>query len=123
SQGQPFGAGAGASAPRPQVSPRPERGGQRHAAPRTVERGAERGADRAAVPFEFLTPFYEGVSVSSGTRFSTWHRALGAEARLTMGRLSQAYLPGFDIRLGVARSLDAPFAARTTLYSTVRYTP
>ena len=80
-------------------------------------------AYRAALPFGFFTPFYEGVSVSSGTRFSTWHRAFGIEARMAMGRLSQAYLPGFDIRLGVARSLDAPFAARTTLFSTVRYTP
>jgi hypothetical protein len=48
---------------------------------------------------------------------------LGVEANLTSEMIPAAFLPGVDIRLGVARSLDAPFARRTTFYSAVRLVP
>ncbi len=80
-------------------------------------------AYRASIPLGVLAPYYEGVSESAGDRFDHWHRALGAEIRLRVSGLAQLFVPGLEVRLGVARSLDAPYAGRTTLYSAVRYTP
>ncbi|MGA9835906.1 MAG: hypothetical protein WBQ26_01175, partial [Gemmatimonadaceae bacterium] len=80
-------------------------------------------AYRASIPLAVLAPYYEAVSVSDGGRFVHWNRALGAEVHLRLSRLAQLFVPGVEVRLGVARSLDAPYAGRTTLYSEVRYIP
>jgi Tol biopolymer transport system component len=78
---------------------------------------------RIAVPMGLLAPYYEAVSVGAGAAPGGWHRLAGVEAQLASGAIPQAYLPGFDIRLGAARSFDAPFAARTTVYCAVRLIP
>jgi hypothetical protein len=80
-------------------------------------------AVRGSVPLGLLTPFYEAVSVSGGGPFRTWHRGFGAEVRFRLDGLSQLFLPSLDLRVGAARSLDAPFARRTTVYVSIRYRP
>ncbi len=80
-------------------------------------------AYRASIPLGVLAPYYEGVSISGGSRFTRWHRSAGAELRLRLSPLAQLFAPSLEIRLGVARSFDAPYAGRTTVYSTIRYTP
>ena len=63
------------------------------------------------------------MSVSSGDAFRVWHRGIGAELRFRLGGLSQLFLPAVELRLGGARSVDAPVGRRTAFYASVRYTP
>jgi hypothetical protein len=70
-----------------------------------------------------LDAFYEGVSVNGQPNFRVWHRGVGAEYRLTIGAFAAAYLPMLQLRVGGARSLDWPYAGRSTLYSSVQLTP
>ncbi|MDE3053871.1 MAG: hypothetical protein KGO03_04770 [Gemmatimonadota bacterium] len=78
---------------------------------------------RGWIPLGVLAPFYEAVSVSSSDAFRAWHRGLGAELRVRFGGLSQLFLPAVDVRLGLARSLDAPVGRRTAFYAVLRYLP
>jgi hypothetical protein len=79
-------------------------------------------AYRVRLPMGLVTPFYEAVSVSSGRGADRWHRMLGIEMSLTSEAVPAAFIPGVDVRIGVARSLDAPYLRRTTVYSEVRLT-
>ena len=93
--------------------------------PDSAGQGSALLAYRATIPMGILAPFYEAVSVSGNAngRFVHWHRAFGAELRLRFGAFTQAYVPALDLRFGVARSLDAPYARRTIIYAAIRYTP
>lgn len=93
--------------------------------PDSAGRGSALLAYRATIPMGILAPFYEAVSISKRAdgRFVRWHRAFGAELRVRLGAFTQAFAPALDLRLGVARALDAPYARRTIIYSAIRYTP
>jgi len=80
-------------------------------------------ASRASIPIGLISPFYETVSVSDGRAFDHWHRTYGIEARFAVGALSQAFIPALEIQLGIGRSLDAPYAGRTSIYSAIRFHP
>ncbi len=86
-------------------------------------RGSALLAYKVSVPMGMLTPYYEGVSVSAGSSPNRWHRVAGVEMALRSGTIPAAYLPGFALLVGAARSLDAPYRHRTTVYSEVRLTP
>ncbi|HVZ76874.1 MAG TPA: hypothetical protein VG818_02700, partial [Gemmatimonadaceae bacterium] len=78
---------------------------------------------RVMVPIGIVEPFYEGASVSAGPGPRAWHRGLGVEAHANFPPFAGAYVPASEIRFGVARSIDPPFAARTTVFALVRVSP
>ena len=91
--------------------------------PGSASRTSSLFAYRASIPTGLLTPFYEAVSVSAGGGPGGWHRLFGLEYSFATGPLPTAFIPGFNLLLGVARSVDAPYRGRTTLYSEFRLTP
>lgn len=79
---------------------------------------------RAATTFAGLTPFLWSGSTKTGDgRFEVWHRVFGAEFEVNQSALSVLGTPGARLLIGVARSLDAPFAHETRAYGVISLRP
>ncbi|HKO14852.1 MAG TPA: hypothetical protein VJU87_01380, partial [Gemmatimonadaceae bacterium] len=94
------------------------------ALPAGVATGERLLAYRMAAPMGAFSPFYWGASVRDGSgRFARWHRVAGLEASFQISPLFVIGTPGARARIGIARSLDAPFARRTRGYAALVLTP
>lgn len=94
------------------------------ALPATVATGNQLLTYRAATSFAGLTPYFWGGSTRSGVeRFETWHRVYGADFELNQSALSVLGTPTVRVLVGVAYSLDTPFAHRTRAYGLISYRP
>ena len=94
------------------------------ALPATVATGNQVLSYRAATSFAGLTPYFWGGSTRfGGQRFESWHRVYGADFEVNQSALSVLGTPTVRVLVGVAQSLDAPFAHRTRAYGVISYRP
>ena len=83
--------------------------------------GRDLVALRASMPLGVVSPYYATTSLAVGPR--RWHRVYGIEASFASGYAPIVRLPGARIVVGVARSLDAPYARVTRGYATLVWRP
>lgn len=94
------------------------------ALPATVATGDQVLTYRAATSIAGLTPYLWGGSTRSGAaRFQIWHRVYGVDFELNQSALPVLGTPTARLLVGVARSLDAPFAHQTRAYGVVSFRP
>jgi hypothetical protein len=94
------------------------------ALPATVATGEQILSYRAATTLAGLTPYFWSASTRSGdVRFQTWHRVLGLDFDLYQSPVAVLGTPGARLLVGVARSLDAPFADQTRAYLVISLQP
>ena len=94
------------------------------ALPTTVAAGEQILTYRAATTFAGLTPYWWSASVRTGdVRFRTWHRVFGVDFDLYQSPVSVLGTPGARLLIGVARSLDDPFADATRAYGVISFRP
>jgi hypothetical protein len=94
------------------------------ALPATVATGDQLLTYRAATSMGGLTPFFWGGSTRSGVeRFEIWHRVAGVDFELNQSALSVLGTPTTRFLIGVAYSLDAPFAHQTRAYGVISLRP
>ena len=94
------------------------------ALPATVATGDQVVTYRAATSIDGLTPFlWAGSTRTGGERFEEWHRVYGVDFELNQSALSVLGTPSVRLLIGVAYSVDAPFAHQTRAYGMVSYRP
>ncbi|TVR58858.1 MAG: hypothetical protein EA422_15585, partial [Gemmatimonadales bacterium] len=81
------------------------------AAPPGLLAGERLAMGRVALGSAGPTPFFQAISLDP--RRSEWWRMVGVEQRLTLPATPQLALPGLELTLGVAHTLDEPFRNRT----------
>ena len=94
------------------------------ALPATIVTGKQILTYRVATSFAGLTPFWWSATTRRGdARFESWHRVAGVDFDLYQSALSVLGTPGARLLVGVARSLDAPFAHQTRAYGVITLRP
>jgi hypothetical protein len=94
------------------------------ALPATVGTGEQILTYRAATTLAGLTPYWWSASTRSGdARFATWHRVFGVDFDLYQSPVAVLGTPGARLLVGLARSLDAPFAQETRAYGVITLRP
>lgn len=93
------------------------------ALPTAVAVGRELISWRASLPLGVLAPYYAGASAGPVAGPRQWHRVYGIEATFASGYAPIVRLPGVRTAVGVARSLDAPFARTTRGYAMLVWRP
>lgn len=91
------------------------------ALPTGVAVGRELVAWRVSMPLGVIAPFYSDVGLTTDRR--RWHRSYGVEATFASDYAPIVRLPGARIAIGVARSLDPPFARTTRGYAMLVWRP
>jgi len=81
------------------------------AAPPGLLAGERLAMGRVALGSAGPTPFFQAISLDP--RRGEWWRIVGVEQRLALPVAPQLALPGMDLTLGVAHTLDDPFRNRT----------
>jgi len=94
------------------------------ALPATVATGEQILTYRAATSVAGLTPYWWSASTRTGdARFETWHRVFGVDFDLYQSPVAVLGTPGARLLIGLARSLDAPFAQETRAYGVITLRP
>jgi Tol biopolymer transport system component len=94
------------------------------ALPAVVATGDQVLTGRVATTLLGLTPFLWSASSRDGPgRFEVWHRVYGVDFEVTQSPVSVLGTPGARLLIGMARSLDAPFANQTRGYGVISFRP